>query len=303
MNDKEKNQKSVPDDDRVHITKSIFETQKEIRKKSDEEERLKQAERECIIDKQKRKAQEAHDKRLEAERLELLRLKQGIIEESATIHEEHEEKIKLTFWQKIVNFFYHNKWWLGIGIVFAVIAVVLFINLFNKPHPDMIVLVIGESYAISQESSLDEYIASFADDYNGNGEKLVSVYYIPYTGIETKDYANSVHTKLTAELQSAHGVILIGNKLTEDVLFDDALTDLSEIYPDNKYIHNDKFMLSETDFAEKIGLEKNRISDDWFISIREPRNLAYTELDEMQEIYDRDFAVFDAIIKDLTETE
>ncbi|MDE5936221.1 MAG: hypothetical protein K2G83_02310, partial [Ruminococcus sp.] len=101
----------------------------------------------------------------------------------------------------------------------------------------------------------------------------------------------------------AHGVIIIGNKLTEDVLFDDALTDLSEIYPDNRYIHDDKFMLSETDFAEKIGLEKNRISDDWFISIREPRNLAYTKPDEMQEIYNRDFSVFDAIIKDLTETE
>ena len=303
MNDKEKNQKAVSDDDKIHITKNIFETKKEMREKANEEEQLKQAERERIIEEQRRKAQEAHDKRLEAERLELLRLKQGIIEESETIHEEHEEEVKLTFWKKIFNFFYQNKWWLGIGMVFVAIAVVLCINLFNKPRPDMIVLVIGENYAIGEESSLDEYIASFANDYNGNGETLVSVYYIPYSGIETKDYTNSVHTKLTAELQSAHSVILIGNKLTENVLFDDALTDLTEIYPDNKYIDNDKFMLSNTDFAEKIGLQKSQISDDWFISIREPRNLAYSDLDEMQKVYNRDFVVFDAIINDLTETE
>lgn len=303
MNNKEKNQKSASGDEKIHITKNIFETQKEMREKAAEEERLKQAERERLIEEQKRKAQEAHDKRLEAERLELIRLKQGIIEESETIHEEHEEEVKLNFWQKIVNFFYQNKWWLGIGAVFAVIAAVLAVNLFNKPRPDMIVLVIGENYALGEESGLEQYIASFADDYNGNGETLVSAYYIPYTGIETKDYANSVHTKLTAELQSARSVILIGNEKTEEVLFSDSLADLTEIYPDNKYVIKDKFMLSETDFAEKIGLQKSQVSDDWFISIREPRELVYSDLDEMQEVYNRDFAVFDAIIKDLTETE
>lgn len=301
MSDKKKNQENT--DDKLHITKNIFEVSKEQRTKAEEEERLKQAERERIIAEKKRKAQEEHDKRLEAERLELIRLKQGIIEESETIHEEHEEEIKRTFWQKIYDFFYGNKWWLGLTAIFVFIAGGLIINLLNKPHPDMIVLVIGESYAISEESSLDKYVESFAEDYNGNGETLVSVYYIPYTGIETKDYANSVQTKLTTELQSANSVILIGNELTKDVLFDDSLVNLSEIYPDNKYIIKDKFMLSETDFAEKIGLQKSQISDDWFISIRTPKKLVYSDLDEMQEVYDRDFDVFDSIIKDLSETE
>lgn len=301
MSDKKKNQENT--DDKLHITKNIFEVSKEQRTKAEEEERLKQAERERIIAEKKRKAQEEHDKRLEAERLELIRLKQGIIEKSETIHEEHEEELKRTFWQKIYDFFYGNKWWLGLTAIFVFIAGGLIINLLNKPHPDMIVLVIGESYAISEESSLDKYVESFAEDYNGNGETLVSVYYIPYTGIETKDYANSVQTKLTTELQSANSVILIGNELTKDVLFDDSLVNLSEIYPDNKYIIKDKFMLSETDFAEKIGLQKSQVSDDWFISIRTPKKLVYSDFDEMQEVYDRDFDVFDSIIKDLSETE
>lgn len=303
MSDKEKRQENISDDDKLHITKSMFQVSKEQHKKAEEEEKLKQVERERIIAEKQRKAQEEHDKRLEAERLELIRLKQGIIEESETIHEEHEEKVKRTFFQKIGDFFYVNKWWLGIASVFAIIVIMLAVNLLTKPRPDMIVLVIGENYAIGAESSLNEYVASFADDFNGNGETLVSVYYIPYTGLETKDYANSVDTNLTTELNSAHSVILIGNELTTNVLFDDSLVDLSEIYPDNKYVNKEKFMLSETDFAEKIGLQKSQISDDWFISIRTPKKLLYSDLDEMQEVYDRDFAVFDSIIKDLSETE
>lgn len=303
MSDKEKRQENIKDDDKLHITKSIFQVSKEQRKKAEEEEKLKQAERERIIAEEQHKAQEEHDKRLEAERLELIRLKQGIIEESETIHEEHEEEVKRTFFQKIGDFFYINKWWLGIASVFTVIVVVLAVNLLNRPRPDMIILVIGENNAIGAESNLAEYVESFAEDFNGNGETLVSVYYIPYTGLETKDYANGVDTNLTTELNSAHGVILIGNELTTDVLFDDSLVDLSEIYPGNKYVNKEKFMLSETDFAEKIGLQKSQISDDWFISIRRPKKLLYTDLDEMQEVYDRDSAVFDSIIKDLSETE
>lgn len=300
MSDKEKRQENVPDD-KVHITKSMFQVSKEQRKKAEEEEQRKQAERERVIAEKQRKAQEEHDKRLEAERLELIRLKQGIIDESETIHEVQEEKLQRTFFQKIGDFFYANKWWLGIAAVCVVIGSYLAYSLITKPRPDMIVLVIGENYDLGEVSSLDEYVASFAEDFNGNGETLVSVYYIPYTNNETKDYANGVTTNLTTELNSAHGVILIGNELTKDVLFDDSLVDLSEIYPNNENVSKDKFMLSGTDFAEKVGI--NQLSDDWFISIRRPKNLAYTDTDEMQEVYDRDFAVFDAIINDLTETE
>lgn len=300
MSDKEKRQENVPDD-KVHITKSMFQVSKEQRKKAEEEEQRKQAERERVIAEKQRKAQEEHDKRLEAERLELIRLKQGIIDESETIHEVQEEKVQRTFFQKIGDFFYTNKWWLGIAVVCVVIGSYLAYSLITKPRPDMIVLVIGENYDLGEVSSLDEYVASFAEDFNGNGETLVSVYYIPYTNNEAKDYANGVTTNLTTELNSAHGVILIGNELTKDVLFDDSLVDLSEIYPSNENISKDKFMLSGTDFAKKVGI--NQLSDDWFISIRRPKNLAYTDTDEMQEVYDRDFAVFDAIISDLTETE
>ncbi len=303
MNGNQNRQEQENTDDKLHISKSIFQVSKEQRQKAEQEEQLKQAERERILAEKHRREQEEHDKRLEAERLELIRLKQGIIEESETIHEEHEEIAERTFSQKIGDFFYFNKWWLGIATVFAVIVIALIINIATKPRPDLIVLVIGENYALGAESQLAEYVETFTEDFNGNGETLVSVYYIPYTGSEKKDYASGAGTNLTTELNSANGVILIGNELAGKTLFDDSLVDLSELYPDNKYINKQKFMLSETDFAEKTGLQKNQISDDWFLSIRRPKKLLYADLDEMQEVYDKDFAVFDSIIKDLSGTE
>lgn len=299
MKNKEKNTPPA-DDDKIHISKSVFETNKEMREKALEEERRKQAELEKKLAERRKKAEEARDKRLEAERLELIRLKQGIIKESETIHEEHEEEVKQTLWQKITSFFYLNKWWLGIGALFAFIVVYLTVDLITKPRPDIIILVIGENYKLSEESDIQDYFASFADDFNGNGKTEAAVYYIPYTGIETKDYANGVQTKLTTELQAAEGVIVIGNKLCAEITDDDGVyTDLSQIYPDNELITKDRLLLNKTDFAEKIGLTKDDLTEDWFIAIRSPRRLLNADEDKMQETYDKDFPVFDAVINDL----
>lgn len=302
MNSSKKSTDNSSNDEKLHIEKSVFEVSKDMQKKADDEIQRKIAEKQRIEEERERREQEEHDKRLEAERLELIRLKQGIIDDSEIIHENHVE-VKQNIFQKIGDFFYHNSWWLWIAVALCLIFGLLVSSLINQPHPDIIFLVIGENYAMSEESDIEEYFAEFTEDFNGNGEILASMYYIPYTADTNKDYLNSVDSKLTSELNSARAVILIGNKLTKNVLFDDSLVDLSGIYPDNEHIRKDKFMLSDTDFAEKIGLQKEQISDDWFISIRTPKKLLYSSLEEMQEVYDRDFAVFDAIIKDLSEKE
>lgn len=301
MKNKEIKTTHESDDDKLHISKSVFETNREMREKAAEESRKKQEELEKKLTERRKKAAEARDKRLEAERLELIRLKQGIIEESETIHEEHEEEVKLTFWKKIVNFFYHNKWWLVIGTVFTAIAVFLVYDLVTKPRPDIVVLMIGENYQIAEESDLKEYIESFCEDFNGNGKVEASIYYIPYTGNEAADYANGVHTKLTAELQSAEGVILIGNSMAADIMSADGIfTDLSQIYPDCELVDKDRLMLAESNFADRLGIEKGAVTNDWFMAMRAPQKLVNADKDEMQETYDKDFPVFDAMIKDLS---
>ncbi|MDE6776003.1 MAG: hypothetical protein K2J37_06915, partial [Ruminococcus sp.] len=275
----------------------------EMQDKAASEEKAKKAEREKILAERRKKAEEQREKRLEAERIELISLKQGVIEESETIHEESEEVPELTFWKKIGNFFYHNKWWLGMGIFLAAVAVYLVYGIATRERPDIIILVIGENYSLGEESELAGYIESFAEDFNGNGEVLASIYYMPYTGNQQKDYAMGVPTKLTAEIQSGDAVIVFGNQTAYDNIFDTdgILTDLSAVYPENPHIDKDRFMLKGTDFAIKTGMDESELTDDWFIAIREPADLMYDKKKNMQETYDKDFAVFNAIINDLSE--
>ncbi len=302
MKNKDEKKSAVPaDDEKIHISKSIFETSREMKEKAAAEELKKQAELEQKLAKKKKKADEARAKRLEAERLELIRLKQGIIEESDSIKEETVEEVKMTLGQKIASFFYLNKWWLGIAAVFGFIAVFLIHNLVTRPNPDIIVLLIGENYTMAEESQLEEYIESFTGDFNENGKTEAAVYYIPYTGIETKDYANAVMGKLSAELQSDESAIIIGNKLCADMLGDSVLVDLTTLYPENELVKDDKLMLKDSAFAEKIGVDESVITDEWFIAIREPHKLMHTSEEKMQELYEKDFPVFDAIVKDISE--
>ncbi|MBR3969537.1 MAG: hypothetical protein IKJ87_00440, partial [Ruminococcus sp.] len=238
MKKNKENNTAVPaEDEKIHISKSIFETNRDLQKKAAEEELQRQAELEKKLAERRKKAEEAREKRLEAERLELIRLKQGVIKESETIHEEAEEKIQLSPWKKITNFFYHSKWWMGIVGLFGVIAVYLLVNYLTRPNPDVIVLLIGENYKMAEESTLEDYIESFIDDYNDNGKIEASVYYIPYSGDSAADYANGALTKLSAEMQNDQAAIIIGNKMAAEMIGDEGvLMDISQIFPDNKHI-------------------------------------------------------------------
>ena len=53
--------------------------------------------------------------------------------------------------------------------------------------------------------------------------------------------------------------------------------------------------------AEKIGVDKSVITDEWFIGIREPHKLMHTSEEDMQELYEKELPVFDAIVKDISE--
>lgn len=248
-----------------------------------------------------RQKQEEHERRLREEKIELMRLKQGLIEESETIHEEKEEEIKLTFLQKIGNFFYHSKWWLGMGIIGAVTVIWFAASILGRPHPDMTVLVIGNNYALGEESQLGEYFESFADDFNGNGKVQVVVHYIPYTSDAQSNYANGVDTKLTAQMQSSEAVIAIcGPDVPELMKTTDVFDDLSGRYPGNINVRDYAFMLSATDFAGKVGLSSGALGDGWFMAVRTPKKLLYTSKKAMQKTYDKDIGVFDAVIKDLS---
>lgn len=290
------------DEEKLDISKSVFQSAREFQEQRKAELERQQIEMRKQIEMNKRQQQEDYDRKIREERIELIRLKQGVIEESETIREEQPQEIKLSVWKKITNFFYHNKWWLFLAILFVSIAVYLAYTLVMRPNPDMIVLVLCDNEAIGNSAQFETYLESFAEDFNENGEISVSTYYIPYSDNSYSNYQTGNETKLTTEMQSADAVIVVGGSNINPVLDpENTLVDLSEIYPDNIQVRSYGFFLKNTDFAERIGIDPEYITNDLYIGIRKPRNLLYSDMEDMQKTYDRDFPILDKIIKDLSE--
>ena len=294
MSGKNKNNDS---EKKLDINKSVFQTAKEIQQNETEaEERRAQ-----IIAEREKKKREAHERRLYEERKELLRLKQGVIEDSEVIHEEAPAEVKKTVLQRISSFFYLNKWWLGIGTALALISGLLIYNLATKPRPDMTVLLVSKSSDITSADGIDDYIAQFTDDNNDNGEVLVSMHGVTIYDNEYANYKTGSDAKLTAELESGDTVIIISDD-SLDNLFDpdNTYVDLEELFPNNEHVKGCKFMLSGTDFAEKSGIDQRLMTDDMYLAIRRPQKLLYSSKKEMQRTYDRDISAFKKLIEDLS---
>lgn len=299
---KDNNNKTAPDssDDRIKVTKSVFQVAKEEQLKKQAELDEKQRELMHQHELQERQKQEAYEKQILEEKKELMRLKQGLIEESDTIREVHEEAAALSFPKKIQNFFYHNKWWLGIGIIIAFIVGYLIYSWATRPRPDIIVTVVGTDTMVGTSSGLADYIEEFTPDNNNNGKLLCSLVFIQTTDNGYSNYANGSDSKLTTQFQSADSMIVIGGqKLKELVATENLFMDLSEIFPDDPKMIGYYFYLKDTKFAEVTGIDPKFITSDMYIAIRKPQKLLYSSEDEMQEAYERDLPVFKAIINDL----
>lgn len=302
MKDKETETPKNQDDDKIHVSQSVFETAKEMQQKILAEQEEQQKILQQQLEEKEKKKRAAYERRLLEEKKELIRMKQGEVQESEIIPEQAPEIIELTTKQKISNFFYHNKWWLGLGVLLVFIVVFLAYDLISKERPDLVILVVADDETVGYSAELPKYIESFSEDFNGNGEVLVSVYYIPYTDNAQSNYANGVDNKLTVEFQSAEAMIVIGGeKITKALEPDLAFINLEEIYPDNPNVEGYAYYLKDTNFAERLGIEDDSLGDDLFISFRKVQHLLYTDEEEMQETHDKDFPVFDKIIKDLSE--
>ncbi len=304
MKDKDNNNISpqADDEEKIHVSKSVFKSAKELQQQRMNELEQQQRMLEKQAEEREKKKRQAYERRILQEKKELLRMKQEQTEESEIIDTKPEEKVELSFWKKITNFFYHNKWWLGLAVFFVCVGAFLIYDLVSRENPDLTVMIVAENDIVGNSEGLKDYLEGFTEDLNGDGEVTVSVHYVPYSDNYRKNYANGTDTKLTVEFQSANAMIVIGNsKLYSIMRADQVFVNLDELFPDNKHTDSVAFKLKDTAFAEKISVTDEAVTDDMFICLRMPQALMYTDEEEMQEAYDRDFPVFEKIIADLSE--
>lgn len=289
-------------DNKKEKKQSIFETVRQV----DENEKRKLEEKKAAAAKIEKRKREQYNKTLAEERVELLKIKQGLITESDKIDLSPDDEKQYTFWEKIKNFVYHNKWWLGITTFFVLIAAFLVYDTLTTTKSDInIMLLCDDTELYTHYQDIGKYFDSLTEDYNNDGENYANVLYIPISDDEnanTKSLSpyDSNLTKLSSEFQMGETMLVIADKKSADLIIpDETLINLEELYPGNPNIKGYGFYLKGTDFASEIGYEENDIPDDLYIGVRKvDKNLSSAK--KTKENYDHALIMLENVINDLS---
>ena len=256
--------------------KSLVDTIREV----NERERREELEQEARAAEQRaereREQRDAYARKLAQDRLELMKLKAGVISEEEIPKEEKVEKV-YTAREKISNFFYHNKITLIFSAFLVALAVFLIYDLASKVEPDVSLIIIAkddEFYALTE--NVRTALEPYCSDYNGDGKVSIRVSYLPAvsnseekTGVELY-YSQADQTKLVAEFQAGDTIMVIADRYTCEQMdmTSGVFADIRELYPDTQGVDELGYMLSATSFSEDI--KYSAMADDLFMSFRKP---------------------------------
>lgn len=284
---------------------SVLENMRRINEKQRQEELEAEAEREKERAEKERRERERYEKKLERDRIELMKLKQGIISDEDIPHEAEPVK-EYTVWEKIGNFFYHNKMPLIVGAVLVLLAVFLIRDVVTNKRPDVAIMIMASDSELDfRTGDIEKLLEPYCEDFNGDGEVYVRVSYLPavYSDDNLDAYFNqSAQTKLMAEFQSGDSIIVIADAETSHAVgidnvsengnpVDPILVDMRTIYPDDKNCTELGYMLSGTSFAEDI--KYTAMSDSLFIGFRFPREALGVNMEKFTANYNNALKLWD----------
>lgn len=244
---------------------------------------------------------------------ELLKLKQGLIEESETIKElPHEENINYEvkgFGKKVANFFYLYKIQIVLITFFAALAVFLTYSLLSREQADMRVLVFAESpdttatlfYRINDfENALEQY----TPNYDENGYTHVEVFSMNLNPQQDTNYYMANQAKLFGELKSGVAQLYIADRSSLETIIGEqkesqAFVDLSALYPDDPNVtDNYYYKVKGSTFADAL-MYLESCPEDLYIVLRSSDFQGVSPYDDkMEENNRRALEVFDNIVND-----
>ena len=270
------------------IPKEDEEFERELRNQEREEERLnEQLEAERREAEEKQRAE--YEKTLQERKIELVKLKQGVIESSDVIKEVHEEPQKLSLGQKISGAWYRSKW-LIIFVVFMVAAIgYITYDMLTAEKPDITVLAVsGDSALYYRTVELEEFLESYCDDLNGDGGVNVMIYNISLDYQSDPTMATSSQAQLMSQLQSGENVLIISDRQTDFIL-----TDLRERYPGDERITELGLLLNCR--LTRDALKWEAMPEELYLGVREPAKLLSSSEEAMREKVDEAMPMFERI--------
>lgn len=283
--------------------KSFMDTVREIDQKEREEQEAKELELEKEREERDKARKKAYEEKLRREKIELIKLKEGEITKSDIIPEKEPEK-HYSVWQKIGNFFYHEKIYIII-VAFTILFIAFIVySIVTTDHPDMTILYLDNDYGMQYLcEDAGKIFSPYVDDVNGDGEKIVSMYFVPEElsddSASSMQLNQSYRTQIVAEFQSGDVIMVIGTERVYEemgLLEDNLLEDMTKRYPDDENATTFGYKLSGTTFKEQLGYEG--LHDDLYISFRTPQKLIGTSYKDMEENYNRTLEFFDRYIKE-----
>lgn len=194
------------------------------------------------------------------EKRELLKLRQGIIEESELIPQETQAVAKPTGMKAVENFFYHYKWQLIVGVFALFVITYLTVQCATREKPDLYVLAIqtkNSSGIYMKQLEIEEALERYCPDFDGNGYVHVGVNCINLsTEAGVNEFTDSQQLKFSSEILTGDsqfmvcddGIIAVINDFAnEEVQF---FRDFSDEYPDAVFNKGDGLQYNSTDLME-----------------------------------------------------
>lgn len=157
---------------------------------------------------------EDEERRLRREKIELLKLKQGIISESEIIPQDKAEKPKMTLPQKIGAFLDLNKGFIAMGAVAAAIIAGIFFMLFSREPEDIMVLVVitDENSALKQHSEdIEKALEMYCPDFDNNGSVHVGISVADISADAQGDALRAQNDMLSLEMDTRHRQLIISD--------------------------------------------------------------------------------------------
>ena len=263
------------------------------------------------LEKQREKQRQ---RQLQKEKVELMKLKSGVIDESEVIKEEREVKRILTPKEKIANIWYHFKIPIIVIIVMAIAVGYIIYDSATREKPDIYILSTCNNGMDYRKSEVEAYFEKFCPDLNGDGEVHVQMIDAPID--ENTDYqvVMSNQAKVLTQLQSVDTIIVLtaddnynlsaildenGNYAENSYVFADCLDDLREKFPNDDMFDEKGMKFTGDKLKEALGWEA--MPENIVLSLRKPVKPLYGKLEKMEENYDIALEIVKKIKEDISD--
>ncbi len=170
-----------------------------------------------MANQRKRETDDERAARDREERIALLKMKQGLIEESEIIPETGYAEIpEQTRWEKFKTFCSLNKWFILLGAFLVAVVGVCVIQFITKEKEDIHVLVVANNEDTEltwRYEDIENALERYCLDFDENGKVNVTVNFIDHRFEDVDNQLVQVNMqRLSAELQLADAQMIIADK-------------------------------------------------------------------------------------------